>query len=336
MTSANKIVLHKAFRETIESLKDIGIRLPPDFSDSEMDFSAYVFPPNGDVVQSIEEIKGYKLNPKNGELISKQNSLFCAYDESLKKFSSLEGTAVSISHSLIVQNQTEYIPQVLLTFNFYTRARKYIESNDFIKYSIDHDTDSKKDYISDRNLFLLENVPADSLLLIDGPLIGGQVSSSAVTLNEGLLEKNIIPLFFVKNSASDLVISYVPALENRYNSDLHWAYSTLKVGERSSFFRYFDSTSGRAKIFCYLKPFNSSPQRVEMHEDTFIRNEGKIKEILDLVYYLLLVQGNMKNPQVRLIAIAEMYARQALKLVDIDSMMQNSGIVPTINQERFW
>ena len=44
----------------------------------------------------------------------------------------------------------------------------------------------------------------------------------------------------------------------------------------------------------------------------------------------------MKNPQVRLIAIAEMYARQALKLVDIDSMMQNSGIVPTINQERFW
>ena len=43
---------------------------------------------------------------------------------------------------------------------------------------------------------------------------------------------------------------------------------------------------------------------------------------LHLSYYLLLVQGDLKNPQVRSIAIAEKFARKALKLINFDQMME--------------
>jgi hypothetical protein len=50
---------------------------------------------------------------------------------------------------------------------------------------------------------------------------------------------------------------------------------------------------------------------------------------------LLLVQGDFKNPQIRSISIAEKYARATLKLMNVNQIMKKSGIVPTMNQERF-
>lgn len=56
---------------------------------------------------------------------------------------------------------------------------------------------------------------------------------------------------------------------------------------------------------------------------------------MNLIYYLLLAQGNPKNPQIRPIAIAEAYARATLKLIDLNQLLRRFGLVPTINQERF-
>lgn len=56
---------------------------------------------------------------------------------------------------------------------------------------------------------------------------------------------------------------------------------------------------------------------------------------MDLVYYLLLVQGDLKNPQIRPIAIAEKYARKTLQLIDINKLTYGSGLIPTMNQDRF-
>ena len=60
-----------------------------------------------------------------------------------------------------------------------------------------------------------------------------------------------------------------------------------------------------------------------------------MNDIIDMVYYLLLVQGDRNNPQVRPIAIAEKYARDVKHLFDITKMLKETGIKATMNQERF-
>jgi hypothetical protein len=117
---------------------------------------------------------------------------------------------------------------------------------------------------------------------------------------------------------------------------MHWAYHTLKEGERTNFFRYEDKMNRNfAKIFCYIKAFNISPQRIEIDVNTFRKYSGVISKMADMAYYLLIVQGDLKNPQIRSIAIAEKYARETLKLINFSRMMKELGITPTMNQERF-
>ncbi len=117
---------------------------------------------------------------------------------------------------------------------------------------------------------------------------------------------------------------------------MHWAYKYLKKGQRTNFFKYADRNNpDNAKIFCYIKVFDLSPQRVEFHIDTFQKYREKMDEIMDLIHYLILAQGDLKNPQVRPIAIAEKYARDTLRLTDIYKLARKSGLVPTMNQERF-
>jgi hypothetical protein len=140
----------------------------------------------------------------------------------------------------------------------------------------------------------------------------------------------------VKNSNSNLVTDNIRALTGKYNSDLHWAYHYLNPCQRTSFFTYRDKNNpDNAKVFCYIKIFDVSPQRVEFHVDTFRRYEHRIPELMELISYLIVVQGTTVNPQVRPIAIAEAYARETLKLVDIHRLMREAGIVPTMNEARF-
>lgn len=260
----------------------------------------------------------------------------CAYDESVNKFEGLEGTAYLTSHSMVIHGTDDFIPVSLLTFYFYTRSSVLSKDSSYIKHTEEIETDSKLDYIQDREHLLGENVPENSVIFIDGPLIGSQMTKYTIDLSNLLLKKGIIPIFFVKNSDSNLVTDNITPLKNKYNSDMHWAYSILEQGERTNFFEYKDRhNSTFAKVFCYLKGFDPSPQRIEIDVQTFEKYSDVINNLLDMIYYLLIVQGDLKNPQIRSIAVAEMYARAALKLINFSKMMKDLGITPTMNQERF-
>ena len=183
----------------------------------------------------------------------------------------------------------------------------------------------------------MNHVLRDSILLIDGPLVGGNLTGSTLKLIEHLHSINVAPVFFVKNSVSNLLISSIDSMRGKYNSDLHWSYQFLKAGERSNFFKYIDPVNPRnTKMFCYIKPFDhTSPQRVELHPETFALYEDNIEEMFDLMYYLMLVQGDRSNPQIRPIAIAETYAREIIKTINTRTLLKNASLTPTIDQERF-
>lgn len=331
----SRLIFHPFFNDTIAELQKLEIKLPSTASDLELDFNTYEYPQNGELVSKIEEIGAYQLNPYEGAKYCTSMPI-CAYDESINKFEGLEGTAYLTAHSLIVHGQSDFIPVNLLTFYFYTRSGVLSQESKHIKCSGDPEVDSKKDYIADRKALLAENVPEKSVVFIDGPLVGGQMTNDTIELNDFLLKKRIIPIFFVKNSGSNLVTDNIEALRGKYNSDMHWAYSYLREGERTNLFRYVDRENREfAKVFCYLKAFNISPHRIEMDVKTFNRYSDYTAALFDLAYYLLLAQGDLKNPQIRSIAIAEKYARATLKLINLSRMMKDLGITPTMNQERF-
>jgi hypothetical protein len=147
-----------------------------------------------------------------------------------------------------------------------------------------------------------------------------------------------MPLFFVKNSNSSLIVDSVPKLRDMYNSDFEWSYKTLQVGEMSNFAKYVDKTDSsnrKNKVFTYLKAFDASPVRVEMHDSVYDRLHTELKEIMSAIYYLLLAQGDVRNPQPRPIAISEKYAKAALNVIDFESVIQRTGIKPTMNFTRF-
>ena len=332
----NKLVLHPKFNDTINELNRLRIQLPEHPLQTDLDFHLYNFPDNGEIITNIEEIKSYTLNAKKGQKLSRGEIIISAYDESINKFSSLEGEAVLISHSQVIHRTYDYIPSNYLTFYFYTRSKNYAQKSRYIKYSKEPEIESKKDYAIDRTLFIENNTPNNAIMFIDWPLIGKQMSSYTIELNNNLLKKNVVPIFFIKNSSSDLVTSHIKEIKNEYNSDMHWAFNFLKVGQRTNFFKYVDKYNKQnGKIFCYLKTFNVSPQRVEFHINTFKKYQDLLSDLMDLIYYLQLVQGDPKDPQLRTIKIAEKYARETLKLINLTSLMRRAGIVPTINQERF-
>jgi len=334
----NKLILHSDFNITIATIRKLNIQMPPPISE-EIGFNSYSYPTEGKLVV-IEEDKIHELDSKLGEELSQTIPIY-AYDESFDKFLSLEGTAFLTAHCLIIHGKRDYLPSVFVTFYFYTRSNEYVKKSAYIQYSKNPEEDFKRNYVDDRNYLLIDvcNLPVesnDSIMFVDGPLIGGQISYSTVKLNSELLKRSVIPIFFVKNSTSNLVTDNIEELKGRYNSDLHWSFKTLKEGERTSFFKYVDQDNPRhAKVFCYLKAFNRSPQRIEFHIDTYEKYGNKLSKLMNLVYYLLLTQGDLKNPQIRSIAIAEKYARETLKLISFNKLMKQIGIIPTMNQERF-
>ena len=113
MENFNKLLFHPSFNDTIFEINRLNIQLPPKPSDQEMDFQLYTYPPNGTLVTNVEEIKSYKLDPKKGETLSKTGTTICAYDESINKFSGLEGTAFVTSHSLVIHHEKEFLPSNL-------------------------------------------------------------------------------------------------------------------------------------------------------------------------------------------------------------------------------
>ena len=331
----NKLIIDPRFDETVREVSELNVSFPGYNTNFRPTLDDLVFE-SAELVMPIGKINRVALNPKKGTKVSKNSVPICAYDESIIKFQSLEGSAFFTSHSMVVSDKSDYIPVSYITFYFYTRSSEIVKRSKHIRFSYEPEMDSKKDYIKDRIAFLQKAVPRKSILLIDGPLIGGDVYTFMIRSIKKFHEKDVIPIFFVKNSLSNLVTDNVKELRGRYNSDMHWSYNFLDAGQRTSFFTYRDRVNpDNAKVFCYLKGFDLSPQRVEMHIDTFSKYETAMADIMDLVYYLLLVQGNKFNPQVRPIAIAEMYARGTIKLINVHKLIKEVGIMPTMNQTRF-
>jgi hypothetical protein len=330
----NKIVIHDKFYDVLDDLNKFNIKLP-DFPISDnLNLENTAFPNNGELVINVDEIKPYNLDANQGEKMINQGWPIAAYDESINKYSALEGEAYLTSHSLVLISN-EYIPMNLLTLYFYTRAKKLSDNTNNIKYSDKPSAKSKNDYVQDKINFLIKFTPKNSILLIDGPLIGGDYYTHMIRAIEDFFSKNITPVFFVKNSESNLVTNHIYDLSNNFNSDMHWAFNFLKPGQRTNFFKYEDRINkANAKIFCYLKGFNSSPQRIEIHVNTYEKNKNFVENLMNLIYYFLLVQGSIRNPQVRPISIAEAYAREALKLINLHKLMKTAGLIPTINEGR--
>ena len=80
---------------------------------------------------------------------------------------------------------------------------------------------------------------------------------------------------------------------------------------------------------------NVSPQRVEFDINTYLKFPNETTNLFDLIYYMILAQGDIKNPQLRPIAIAEKFARATLRLIDLGKIMRSIGLIPTMNESRF-
>lgn len=336
----NKIILHPKFRQTIEDLNSNNIHLPqhPIVEQPHI----FLNQEGNTKLTNVEEIKEYKLNATAGsENVHKYK--IAAYDESIQKYDALEGNANFTAHSLVLMDKMEYIPVCLATFYFYTRSTEIKSKSDNIRpqrYLNDKGKEetglaSDKDYVKDKCDFLIDNTPNSSLLFVDGPIIGGDYFTEMIRANKKLLDKEIIPIFIVKNSTTNIVTENIQSLMGKYNSDMHWIYKNIKAGSRSNFFRYEDLyNKSNTRTFCYIKAFDLSPIRVEMHSDTYSLYKEHMKSIMDIIYYLLLVQGSKTNPQVRCIAIAEQYARAVLKFIDVHKQFSYMNITPTMNQGR--
>jgi hypothetical protein len=334
-TKTSRLLFHPSFDETLKELKKKKIILPSNPANLEIDFSRYGYPQEGALISSVEDFGKIKLDCNEGERLF-NSALVCAYDESVDKFEGLQGTAYLTSHSMIIHGANDYIPVSLLTFYFYTRSSLLSRDSKYIKYSEEPEADSNRDYIVDRRKLLTENVPENSIIFIDGPLIGGNLATATIDLNKSFVAKGIVPICFVKNSNSNLLTDNIAELKGRYNSDMHWAYSFLEAGERTSLFRYTDGVNPNlTKIFCYMKAFDVSPQRIELDMMTYSKYSSHVNDLFDLAYYLLLAQGDLRNPQIRSIAVAEKYARTTLRLINFEQMMKDLGITPTMNQGRF-
>lgn len=332
----SKLIMHKDFKESIEEVKIGGInlgKLGSEFysPESEFDLEFGQFE-----LEGITELKTIELNPRNGLEINEGLSNVVAYDESIIKFSSLEGDGILTSHTIVKLAKRDYLPISYVTFHFYTRSEKIAHGNKTIRLNENLSDSINEDYAKERSQFLLENVPSGSVLFVDGPLLGKNLSANTVKMNNALLQRDIFSIFVVKNSSSNLVINNVSAIKKNYNSDLHWASSFLRSGQRTNFFFYKDKSNiDLAKQFCYIRPFNRSPQRVEIHPNTYKKFIEMVPSMLNLLYYYFLANGNGKSQQARPIVIAEKYARKTLGMFDLRVIMKYTGVTPTVNEERF-
>jgi hypothetical protein len=331
----NRYILQDDFQSKLMEIGKLNLSITQKPSQAEVNVSDIVTGGHGSI-EIIGALSRASLDPRNGSLFTKR-AIIGGYDESKLEFVTLEGVANITSHVLVEVVNREFIPISYITLYFYTRSEEIVNKSKYVRYSKDPASDSNRDYAEDRNTLLQSHVLDNSILFVDGPLIGGNLTSYSLKLIKELHKSNVIPIFFVKNSDSNLLIDSIPSIKDKYNSDLHWAYQFLRQGERTNFFKYTDLVNPKnTKIFCYIKPFNSvSPQRVELHPQTFSLYGEYIDDIFDTIYYLMLVQGDKSNPQIRPIAIAEKYAREIIKTVNTRSLLRNTSLVPTINQERF-
>ena len=248
---SNNFILHPRFKERVKAIQsEVELPLlsvPLALSDDDQLRHAHG---NLAIIRGLNRVR---LDAHKGEEHFKEFN-YLAYDESIEKFQALEGSGYLTCHSMILLDDNDYLTSNCLSFAFYTRSRTLLEKNHTLrdarndrvdKNATDEDGDSiesafKRDYANERTKFILNNCPSNTVLLIDGPLIGNQMSDYTVQLSRKLLSKLVIPIFIVKNSSSNLVTDNIRELNGNFNSDMHWAFKYLSPGERTNFFSYQD------------------------------------------------------------------------------------------------
>jgi hypothetical protein len=320
--------------------------------------------------KTIQEIKTITSNTERGAIISKQQKIddgiingstieiitpselklkvsldeiknttfsnnLCAYDESILELNSLEGKVRCITHCVVLQTFSEYIPAAFISLKFFTKSQ-LIESQatEFsdILFIDDIGRATTEEYIKERNFFMSKISPANFYMYIDGSMFSGASTSGNFLMIDYLLKINCRPIFFIKNSESTIIKERFDFADN-FNSDLHWAYVTLKEGEFSEIFAY-KSPEGRGKAMCFFKPFNNrSPVRVEFPLNAFL--EGLYDQnIFNQIYYQYLANGSESNMQSRIIQVTENYAREVLKSTNIYKEIERMGLTKSMNEER--
>jgi len=304
------------------------------FYPSEISLKPQDFYSNAKLV-ALEDVEStYLLNPKNHSFLNEWN--IYAYDESTQDYGALEGEIFFCSSSTI-KLEERYSFNLLVLPYFLTSMTKFKDNeNEDIRYTENISEERNLIMIHSKIDSILSSIEPHSIVLIDGPLIGGNASSYFEKMDEELRKRDCIPLYFVKNSDSRLVIDSKKSLCNEFNSDFHWSACTLKTGSRSPFFKYTDEhVSRHTKVFTYVKALYGFPERVEMHTQTYYKYQPLIDEVMNLLSYLYIVQGDRLNPQERPIAVAEKYAREGIRVLNIPALLSRLGFKPTINQVRF-
>ena len=330
----NTLILNEEFEDKIKEIKNSNVWFDSEEAGYEGVISSEV--ENG-VLKTINAISSVKLKGEEGVELIKKGLSFAAYDESFIKYNALSGFCLLISHCITFHTHDSWMPILYVDLNFYTKSKELIKKSKSVKYSESPDMEAKKDYLIQKADFIDKYAQPKHVLFIDGPILGGNVSGYTIKMVEKLHKKDIIPIFIVKNSNSSLVIDNIPEFKGKFNSDLHWANSFLKEGERTNYFYYQESINKtHNKVFSYIRPFkNMSVQRVELYSKTYEKYAENIDQIFNLIFYLFVVSATQNNPQIRPIIISEMYARETLKKFPFRKVLHDIGLTETTNQTRF-
>lgn len=291
----------------------------------------YYMSPTMTCLESLDQI--YSVEPECNNLFNEWNVY--AYDESIQNYRALEGDLLFCSSSTIKIEEKYRFNLSVLPY-FLTSMKKFEDfAGEDIRFAENIAEERTLIMTKAKIESIINSVEPHSLVLIDGPLIGGNVSTYLEGMDKTLREKDCIPLYFVKNSDSRLVIDTDEKLSFEFNSDFHWTACQLKIGSRSSFFKYTDEYVKHTKVFTYMKALYGFPERVEMHTLTYEKYLSIMPSLMSLLAYFYVAQGDRSNPQVRPIAVAEKYAREGLKILNIPTLLSKLGFRPTINQVRF-
>lgn len=282
----------------------------------------------------LEEPGEFRIIPSCNNLI-KEWAIF-AYDESIQDYRALEGDLLFCS-SATMKIEDEYRFNLSVSPYFLTAMKKFKNSkNEDIRFSENIGEERNFILTNAKTSSILSSVEPHSIVMVDGPLLGGNVSGYILKMDKELREKDCIPLYFVKNSDSKMIINTDKELADEFNSDFHWAACRLEPGSRSAFYKYTEELDIRhSKVFTYIKALYGFAERIEMHPMTYEKYHYLMPSMLSLLSYFYIAQGDRTNPQVRPIAIAEKYAREGLRVLNIPALLSKLGFKPTINQVRF-
>ncbi len=340
MMFSKAVQVDGGFVQLMSNIKAADIRLPakPVIVSGTIDIDSST---SSYKIQPLEgDHKPRILDPRHGQAVATDpHHIITAYDESIAFFSSLEGKVAYVSHSLVAMYDGQYYPLNRLNLLFCTKSSAVLNRIPGAipadeKWGIDTTINVK--VAEQKRDFIVNNTVSNAILLIDGPYLAGDGSFTFHKAIDELIQRKIFPVFIVKNSSASIIVDNVVELKGEYNSDLHYANEILKPGTRTQYFQYTDDNShDKSKVFCYIKHRDhASPIRVEIPTVAFNQNRETVESIMDLIYYLILVQGNSQNPQVRPIAIAEMYARETLGLINVNKDVIQMKLTATMNEQR--